>query len=315
MYFYHPIHIVKRNLLCYNALKDLFGGIPLKAIRRKIERFCYNHSRFGIPRLMLYIVIASAAVYLISMMDTTGSFIDYLSFSPYHILRGQIWRLVTWVIALPPVSGIFWTAISLYFYYFIGSTLENHWGTARFTVYYILGVLLNVIYGFIVWLITGNDIGINASYLNLSMFFAFAVLYPDQQVLLFFVIPIKIKWLAYLDAALFIYNIIVYTISGAYAYALLPIIAVINFFIFCGEDLMRYLKRSRIRNASNVVNFRSAVREAERKEAERPYRHKCAVCGRTDTDYPELEFRYCSRCQGYHCFCSDHINNHIHFTE
>ena len=301
--------------MCYTLLIVHFGGISLKAIRRKIEKFCYRHPRFGISRLMLYIVIASAAVYLLSMMDTTGNLSGYLAFSPYYILRGQVWRLVTWVIAVPPVVGILWTALSLYFYYFIGSTLENHWGTARFSMYYLIGVVLNIIYGFIVYFITGHDVGINASYLNLSMFFAFAVLYPEQQVLLFFVIPIKIKWLAYADAALFIYNIVVYLISGAFAYALLPVIAVINFIIFCGEDLMRYFKRSRIRNASNVINFKSAVREAERKEAARPYRHKCEVCGRTDTDCPDLEFRYCSRCQGYHCFCQDHINNHIHFTE
>ena len=225
--------------MCYNHPEVNFGGADLKAIRRSIERFCYRHPRFGVSRLMLYIVIASAAVYLLSMMDTTNTLASYLAFSPYYILRGQIWRLVTWVVAIPPVTGIFLTALSLYFYYFIGTALESHWGTARFTVYYIIGVALNVIYGFIVWLVTGLGIGINPSYLNLSMFFAFAVLYPEQQVLLFFVIPIKIKWLAYLDAALFIYNIVVYAVSGAYAYALLPVIAVINFFIFCGDDVVR----------------------------------------------------------------------------
>ena len=139
--------------MCYTLLIVRFGGISLKAIRRKIEKFCYRHPRFGISRLMLYIVIASAAVYLLSMMDTTGNLSGYLAFSPYYILRGQVWRLVTWVIAVPSVVGILWTALSLYFYYFIGSTLENHWGTARFSMYYLIGVVLNIIYGFIVYFI------------------------------------------------------------------------------------------------------------------------------------------------------------------
>ena len=94
--------IVKLTTVCYNAVKVRSGGISLKAIRRKIEKFCYRHPRFGVSRLMLYIVIASAAVYLLSLMDTTSSLTGFLSFSPYYILRGQVWRLITWVVAVPP---------------------------------------------------------------------------------------------------------------------------------------------------------------------------------------------------------------------
>jgi len=275
--------------------------------------FCYKHPRFGINRLMLFIVAGSAIVFVFTMMDTTHTFASYLSFNPYLILRGEVWRLLTWIFT-PLTNGLFGTLISLYFYYFIGSTLENRWGTARFTIYYILGVVINIIYGFAAWFIAGELVYITASYLNLSMFFAFAVLFPDQRVLLFFIIPIKIKWLAFVDAAFFAYFVILYSFSGAYVYALLPIIAVINFFIFCGEDLMRYIRRSRIRSAPNTIKYKAAARQAEQQAASRPYKHKCSVCGRTDTDFPELDFRYCSRCEGYHCFCIDHINNHIQFT-
>ena len=138
--------------------------------------------------------------------------------------------------------------------------------------------------------------------------FSFAVLFPDMQVLLFYCIPIKIKYLAFLEAALFV----VAVITTSFPLNLLPVVAVLNFFIFCGGQL--WSKRPR-RSSKNTVNFRRESQRIRRQQEQKLYNHKCAVCGRTDTDFPELEFRYCSRCQGYHCFCQDHINNHIHFTE
>jgi hypothetical protein len=283
----------------------------LNLFRRSIEKFCYRHPRFGIPRLMLYIVIACAAAFLLYMMDTTNTFLYYIGFSPDHILHGQIWRLITWIF-YPSSSNLFLLLVMLYFYYFIGTSLENQWGTGQFTIYYIIGVILTIVYGFVVWLATGVTVMLSSYYLNLSMFFAFAVLFPDQQVLLFFIIPIKIKWLAYLDAALFIYSVIV----DPFPINLLPIVAVLNFIIFCGGDLLHSIRRPiRVRTSKQTINFKKAAKKIRHEQHQGNYRHKCCVCGRTDVDYPNLEFRYCSRCAGYHCFCEDHINNHIHFTE
>ena len=140
------------------------------------------------------------------------------------------------------------------------------------------------------------------------MFFSFAAMFPDMQVLLFFLIPIKMKWLALVDAAFFILSVL----TTRFPVNLLPIVAVLNFFVFCGGELLHAIPR---RPAASTVNFRRASAKIRREQRDRLYTHKCAVCGRTDTDYPALEFRYCSRCAGYHCFCQDHINNHIHFTE
>lgn len=288
----------------------------MKTIRKSIEKFCYRHPNFGVQRLMLYIIIASAAVFILYSMDTTRTLFSLLDFNPYYIIRGQIWRIVTWIFL--PISGsLFGTAVSLYFYYFIGSTLEAQWGTARFTIYYFIGVILNIVYGFAVWIITGHTVSLTPTYLNLSMFFAFATLFPDQRVLLFFIIPIKIKWLAFVDAAFFIYYIILYSVSGAFAYALLPIVAIANFIIFCGKDLFRFIRYMGIHRHPNIINFSEASTHMVRnnQQENKNYTHKCAVCGRTDTEFPELEFRYCSRCTGYHCFCIEHINNHIHFTD
>ena len=118
----------------------------------------------------------------------------------------------------------------------------------------------------------------------------------------------QIKYLAYIDGAYFLLGVI----TGSFPANLLPVVAVLNFLIFCGGDLIRRAPR---RPSGNTVNFRRESRKIRREQQNRLYTHKCAVCGRTDTEFPELEFRYCSRCQGYHCFCQDHINNHIHFTE
>ena len=279
---------------------------------RVIDRFSLKHRRFGIPKLMLYIIIGTAVVYLFGMMDSSGKFIDAISFYPPLILRGQIWRLVTWIF-YPTASNIIFLAIMLYFYYFIGSTLEREWGTPKFTIYYLLGILTHVVFAFIVWVVSGATVFIDASYLNLSMFFAFAVFYPDQRVMLFFFIPIKIKWLALVDAAFFVFAIISSIISGSYFYIIVPIAAVLNFFVFCTDDLMRYLRPYKARTSGQAINFRRAARKYKNEQESKPFRHKCSVCGKTDTEYPELEFRYCSKCNGYHCFCIDHINNHVHF--
>ena len=215
-------------------------------------------------------------------------------------------RLISFAL-IPPSTGML-ALIAIYFYYWIGSTLEQYWGTPQFTIYFFTGIILTVLYGFLIYFITGVSIPITAEYVYLSMFFSFAVLFPDMQVLLFFVIPVKMKWLAILDAAFFVYGIL----TASVPMNLLPVVAVLNFFLFCGGDLLRMLPR---RPSAKTVNFRRESERIRREQRDQLYRHKCAVCGRTDVTNPELEFRYCSRCAGYHCFCQDHINNHIHFTE
>lgn len=281
----------------------------MKFFSNAIDRFCYKHPRFGIKNLMLYIVIGTAIVYIMGMMDTTGTFLYYLYFNPALILHGQIWRIVTFLF-VPTTSGILWVAIMLYFYYFIGSSLEREWGSAKFTLYYICGVVVTIIYGMIAGLLTDSTyMLLDSTYINLSMFFAFAVLFPDVRVLLFFIIPVKMKWLAIIDAVFFAYSIVIGTFPGN----LLPLIALLNFFLFCGGYFSDFIKPIKARNSRASVNFRRQTQSAQYENAQKPYRHKCSVCGKTDTDYPNMQFRYCSRCQGYHCFCEEHINNHIHF--
>jgi len=257
---------------------------------------------------MIYIVFVSAIVVVFG-----GELIPRLHFRPDLIMQGEFWRIITWIFI--PIGGqnIIFAAITLYFYFFIGSTLEKEWGTAKFTIFYLSGAILTVVYGLVLWFTLGVVLLIVPMFLNLSMFFAFAVLFPDHVVRLFFFIPIKIKWLALFNAAFFLYNIITALISSSILVAILPLVALLNFFIICGEDAIAYLRPIKARTSPQTINFKKAAKQARRNQMEKPYRHKCEVCGKTDTEYPDLEFRYCSRCNGYHCFCIDHINNHVHF--
>ena len=270
-------------------------------MKKRIDAFCLKHPNFGIQNIMKYIVIANVIFWLINAVSP--NLLNYMTFNPYYIFRGQLWRLVSFIF-IPNSTG-FLALIAFYFYYFIGSILEQNWGTARFNIYFFTGVILTVVYGFLLYFLSGGFyvVNLNATYIYLSMFFSFAVLFPDMQVLLFFIIPIKMKWLALVDGLLFVVSIF----QTSFPLNLLPIVALLNFFIFCGEDLLSILGIKKKKKAK-VINFKKAT-------ASNLYRHKCAVCGRTDAQYPDLEFRYCSRCAGYHCFCSEHINNHIHFTE
>ena len=263
---------------------------------------------------MRYIVFISAAVFIIYWMDRTGTLFSFLRFNPALIMRGEVWRIITWVF-LPLNDNPFFTVLMLYFYFNIGGTLEREWGTPKFSVYYLSGVLINIIYGFIAfynpWL---RIVLLSPDFLNLSLFFAYAVLYPDHRILLFLIIPIKIKWLALINACFFVYSTVTFAIDGLYGMALLPFVALLNFIIICGGDLLDYWRPLKARASKQTINFRKAAKKARRdNEDKHHHRHKCAVCGKTDTEFPGLEFRYCSRCSGYHCFCIDHINNHVHF--
>ena len=281
----------------------------MRKLMRSIDRFCYKHPGFGIPNLMLYIVIGNVIVWLFSMMDTTGTLANYLAFDPAMILHGQVWRLITFVF-IPQSSGVL-ALIFFYFYYWIGGTLERQWGTPRFNIFVLTGVVLTIIYGFIVYFATGHSVTVGAYYIYMSMFFSFATLFPDMQVLFMFIIPLKIKWLALIDAVYFVIMIVMLP----FPLDLLPVVAVLNYFIFFGEDIVSMFKRRGYVDRKKTVNFRREASRIKYEQKNMPYTHKCAVCGRTDTEYPNLEFRYCSRCAGYHCFCADHINNHVHFTE
>ncbi len=284
----------------------------MRKINEAIDRFCARHPRFGIPNLMLYVVAGTAVVYFLQMFAGPAA-LQFLAFNLDGLKRLELWRLVTFVF-VPNTGGAFMLLISLYFYYWIGSTLERQWGTARFNIYYLGGVALTVIGALLASLLSGNPYITVAGtgYVNLSMFLAFACLFPETQVLLFFIIPVKMKWLAWLDGALFAFEIVSALFAGHVIGVVLPVVALLNFVIFAWPSVDYFLQRKSYQHSRQTVQFKKAVKQQQQQKG---YHHKCCVCGKTDTEHPDMTFRYCSKCAGYHCYCQDHIFSHVHFTE
>ena len=275
-----------------------------------IDRFCARHPHWGIPNLMRYMVIGTVAMYVLCLLTQNQAYF-ILSLSPASVLRGEVWRLVTFMflpLSFTPLSLL----ISLYFYYWMGNMLESYWGTAKFTIYYLSGVVLTILAAFIAYFAGSYVMMAGVHYVNMAMFFAYAALNPEAMVLLFFFIPIKIKWLAWVDLAYFAYDVITSVAAGDWGGAAAPVVALLNFAVFFYPYFSKRARFQRTARSKQAVRFRQTVKASERAK---PYTHKCAVCGKTDADYPNMQFRYCSRCAGYHCFCEDHIFNHVHFTQ
>ena len=286
----------------------------MKKLYEAVERFCARHRRFGIPNLMLYVTVGNILVYVLQTFTASNdpTALSFLYMDPQMVLRGEIWRMVSYVF-VPASSGLFLLLISLYFYYWIGSTLERQWGTAKFTLYYVSGVLLTAIGCLVAYLVMGTGFTVaGATYVNLSLFLAFACLYPNTQVLLLFFIPVKMKYLAWLDVAIFVFDIVSYIAAGVWGGVVMAVLALLNFAVFIYPEARYRVERAAAAHRPQAVQYRTKVKAAE---AQRGYHHKCCVCGKTDESHPELDFRYCSRCAGYRCYCSDHIFSHVHFEE
>lgn len=237
----------------------------MKKLYQAVDRFCARNPRFGIPNLMRVIVIGTVIVYILEMFAGYEA-VSFLEFNLEGLKRFELWRLVTFIF-MPGDSRPVFLAISLYFYYWIGSTLEQRWGTARFNLYYISGVVLTLVGTILASLLSGYH-GLTVSgtsYVNLSMFLAFAVLFPDVQVLLFFIIPVKMKWLAWLDAAIFALNIVLSIISRSIIGVVLPVVALLNFAVFIWPEVKYQADRFQYRHSRQTVQFKKAVKQQQRK--------------------------------------------------
>ena len=263
---------------------------------------------------MLYIIILYGVGFVFSLI-APSFYYYYLSLDIKAVLHGQIWRLVTFIIQ-PPATNLIFVFFTLYLYYMIGRQLEYVWGTFRFNLYFFMGVIFHIVAAILVYLIFKVSLPIGTYYLNMSLFFAYAAIYPNQQFYLFMVIPVKVKWLAWIDAAYFGYTILqaflpAYGTIWHKAYALEAFVAILNFLVFylSSRNMRKYspkeIKRKQV--------YRREVREArESTQYANGARHRCAVCGRTELDDPNLEFRYCSKCNGNYEYCQDHLFTHEH---
>lgn len=285
-------------------------------LRRKWNRFLYNNSGKGIPNLMLYLSIGTLVMWFMIQVDPSYALYNFLRFDRNLILQGQVWRLITYIL-IPQGSGI-WLFLQLFAYYSIGRMVETVWGTLKFNLFYLTGVVLMDAAALI--LVTRASV----YFLNLSLFLALATLYPDNRVLVMYIIPVKMKYLAWVY--------LLYAVIDVARGDLSPLFALLNYFIFFGKDCVNVLPgadrvgkkkfdfgyRTNSKAGANWAKTYQHRPTASRTGSQKKvvdaaqYRHKCTVCGRTDVSNPELEFRYCSRCSGYYCYCQDHINNHPH---
>ena len=286
----------------------------MKNLRRRFELFCYHNREKGIPNLMLYVSLGCALVYLITSITQTNILYSLLVFDRNAILHGQIWRLVTYPLTFYN-SNILLMALMLFCYYSLGRAMETIWGTLRFNLFYFTGIILMDVY----CLLFGGQADV--TYLNLSLFLSYATLFPNAGFLLFFIIPVKAWLFALFDLALVVYGLLVYP----FPYNLFSVISLANYFLFFGKDVLnvvplswrikitRLFKKNPPAQQPKVVPFaKIEVKKVPVREAKPNYTHRCTICGRTDVTNPELEFRYCSKCNGYFCYCEDHISNHTH---
>ena len=287
---------------------------------RFIDKLERKYGRYGIENLTMYIIISYVLGY--ALMYINPGALSMLSLNVTKILQGQVWRLITWIVYPPSTSSPLWFVIAiLFFYYPISASLEHTWGKFKFTLYILSGMIFTVIAAFILHFVMGGvldglgGIIFSTYYISLSIFLAYSLTYPDMTVLLMFVIPIKMKWMSIVYAAIVIYDVARYFMNGAWFMALPIIASLLNFVIFFlgTRDFNRYNPKEIHRKNE----FRRAVNGGSKTvpfpgNSNGVTKHKCAVCGRTEKDDPNLEFRFCSKCNGNYEYCQDHLYTHIH---
>lgn len=272
--------------------------------------------KYAINNLSLVLIMCYAVGYIIQLINK--GFLDYLTLNPYAVVRGQVWRLFTWIIVPPDSSNFIFVIIMLLFYYSIGTSLERTWGTYRYNVYIFSGMLFTILgsflmmgysYAFYSQYVQANpgyffEIAatfFSTYYVNMSIFLAYAATFPDAQVLFMFIIPIKVKWLG------IIYGVFlaIQAFTGT-SYERFAIIAsLLNFFIF-------WLRSKEIKRfAPKEIKRRQSFRQEVNRNSQIT-KHRCAICGRTEKDCPNMQFRFCTKCDGNFEYCEEHIYNHKH---
>jgi len=265
--------------------------------------------KFAIPNLMRVLIACYIVGYVFQM--TYPGFLGFLTLEPYYIFKGQVWRLITWIIVPEAGFNILFTLIMLYFYYSIGTDLERTWGEFRFNLYIFGGILFTDIAAIILYFVIGSQSSFALSmaglfstyYINLSLFLAYAMTYPEHQVLFMFVVPVKMKWMGLVYLVLQFYFVLTTNWVGRTAI----IASLFNFILF--YLLTRNYKKISPHEMKRKAEFKKQVKVVS---APGSIRHRCAVCGRTDVDFPELEFRFCSKCDGNFEYCQDHLFTHEH---
>ncbi len=306
----------------------------------KMER---KFGKYAISNLPLFIVICYGFGFLMNAFKP--EWIYFISLNPHAILHGQVWRLVSWVLVPEGSMNIIFVCIYLFFYYSIGRNLEVTWGKFAFNFFFFSGIILTVLGSFVLygyfeilnpayvsryeaiyrsmigyectkamggsWFYNYMALNFGTYYLNLSIFLAYAITYPNMRVLFMFIIPIKVKVLGIIYVIFLVFTIALSFASGDVSNGIISLVSIgsslLNVLIF--YLILRSGKR-RFKEIKRQKEFKKKIKEAEQPVSN--IRHKCAVCGRTDVSNPELTFRYCSKCNGNYEYCNEHLFTHKH---
>lgn len=284
-----------------------------------IAKFEKSYGKYSISNIMKYVIMLQVGGFILMIIDSSFYY-SYLSMDASKILQGELWRVVTFLMEPPSTSPIF-IFFALYLYYMIGQSLEQIWGSFRFNIYIMSGILAHVLASLLAYIITGISFPIGTAYLYLSLFFAFAMLFPETKFLMFYILPVKVKYLAILNGVLFGFTVLQGLIpmyADSYygviykANAISAAVSLLNFILFYFTSTT-FKRKSRV----NVKRMKQFKRELQRAQAsnkvyENGAKHKCCVCGKTELDDEKLIFRFCSKCKGNREYCQEHLFTHEH---
>lgn len=273
----------------FNQLERKFGRYAIKDLPRYIA---------GMYAVGIVIQLINPAIYYV-----------FLGLNGREILHGQVWRILTFLL-FPPFSlsgprdfiGVIFNLFIIPTYYFLGSTLERVWGSFRFNLYFLLGILGHVAGSAAIYLIWGIGTNLSPVFLNFSLFIAFAMIFPDMEFLIWGLLPVKIKYLALAESAIYLY----YFITGGMIVRLEIGLSLLNVFLFF------FITRKPQRFSPKEIQRRHEFNTQTKIKPAGRTRHRCAVCGRTEEDGVQMEFRYCSKCEGSYEYCQDHLYTHQH---
>ncbi len=255
----------------------------------KLER---RFRRFAVPHVTEVLIASQVALFAIQAVNPGVP--EKLMLLPREVMAGQAWRVITFLL-LPPIGNLVCAFFFWYLFYLMGTALEASWGVFRYNAFLLIGWAATVAAAFVL-----PDAHSSNAFLEGSVFLAFAALYPNFELVLFFLLPVKVKWLALLAWIGYFLTLV----FGEWEARLLVGASIANFLVFFGPAIARRMRSGRWRMARQVEHI---------VERTKP-RHTCRTCGITNLTHPRAGFRYCRLCAGTCCYCTEHVRNHEHVT-
>ena len=270
----------------------------------KLERKFGRYAIRGLSKYLIALYIVGAILCVSSRFTHFDFYGNFLALNPHLVMQGQIWRLFTFLMATPTDSLLFLILVLLC-YYSLCRELEYIWGDFKFNLYILTGAVGTIIASFILYFITMSPfIYMDTFYLNLSIMLAYCASFPDARFYFYGIIPIKAKWLGIVEGVFLAYNFLV----GGIVTKVAIVVSLMNFllFFFGTRNYHKYSPKQAKRRNTYIKEVRTSTNMT---------RHRCHVCGRIELDDPNLEFRYCSKCEGNYEYCSDHLYTHVHIRQ